>query len=195
MNIEKEVRYEATKDIIKNILKVTSPYKERQHMMDITFGYDGFNSLSKYGFICRIRYKNDKRILEVKKKTSDGWLEQEISLSDLGEGINFYKLIGMTPYMFLNRYREVRKYKGLKVFIDEIEILGDYVEIEFQDSSDAQNELTELLNLVGIKGKEQDLYGDIIKERLKTDKEFSDRYISALNNVIEKYIKENKYEI
>lgn len=195
MNIEKEVRYEATKDIIKNILKVTSPYKERQHMMDITFGYDGFNSLSKYGFICRIRYKNDKRILEVKKKTNDGWLEQEISLSDLGEGINFYKLIGMTPYMFLNRYREVRKYKGLKVFIDEIEILGDYVEVEFQDSSDAQNELTELLNLVGIKGKEQDLYGDIIKERLKTDKEFSDRYISALNNVIEKYIKENKYEI
>lgn len=195
MNIEKEVRYLASKEIINKIISETLPYKERQHMMDITFGYDGFNSLSKYGFICRIRYKNDKRVLEVKKKIEEGWLEQEINLADLGEGINFYKLIGMTPYMFLNRYREARKFKGLKIFIDEIDIVGDYVEIEFQDSNDAKNELLEFLKLVGIQGPEQDLYGDIIKERLQTDKEFSDRYISALNDVIQKYIKENKYEI
>lgn len=195
MNIEKEVRYLASKEIINKIISETLPYKERQHMMDITFGYDGFNSLSKYGFICRIRYKNDKRVLEVKKKIEEGWLEQEINLADLGEGINFYKLIGMTPYMFLNRYREARKFKGLKIFIDEIDIVGDYVEIEFQDSNDAKNELLEFLKLIGVQGPEQDLYGDIIKERLQTDKEFSDRYISALNDVIQKYIKENKYEI
>lgn len=195
MNVEKEVRYEASEDIINNILKTTSPYKQRQHMMDITFGYDGFNSLGKYGFICRIRYKNDKRIMEVKKKTSEGWWEQEIMLSDLGEGINFYNLIGMTPYMFLNRYREVRKYKGLKIFIDEIEILGNYVEIELQESLNASKELTEFLSLVGITGEQQGLYGDIIKEKLKTDKNFSNKYNLALDNVIQKYIKENRYEI
>ena len=123
MNIEKEVRYQASKEIINKIINITSPYKERQHMMDITFGYDGFNSLSKYGFICRIRYKKDKQVVEVKKKIEGGWLEQEINLSNLGEGINFYKLIGMEPYMFLNRYRETRKFKGLKIFIDEIDIV------------------------------------------------------------------------
>lgn len=195
MNIEKEVRYQASKEIIDKIISKTSPYKEKQHLMDITFGYDGFNSLSKYGFICRIRYKNDKRVLEVKKKIEEGWLEQEINLSDLGQGINFYKLIGMRPYMFLNRYRETRKFKGLKIFIDEIDIVGDYVEVEFQDSTDAKNELLEFLKLVGIKGPEQDLYGDIIKKRLQTDKEFANKYTSALNDVIQKYIKENKYEI
>ena len=195
MNIEKEVRYQASKEIINKIINITSPYKERQHMMDITFGYDGFNSLSKYGFICRIRYKKDKQVMEIKKKIEEGWLEQEINLSNLGEGINFYKLIGMEPYMFLNRYRETRKFKGLKIFIDEIDIVGDYVEIEFQDSNDAKNELLEFLKLVGIQGPEQDLYGDIIKQRLQTDKEFSDKYLSALNDVIQKYIKENKYEI
>ena len=51
------------------------------------------------------------------------------------------------------------------------------------------------MKLVGIQGPEQDLYGDIIKQRLQTDKEFSDKYLSALNDVIQKYIKENKYEI
>ena len=195
MNIEKEVRYNVKKEDIKRVIENTFPYKERQHMMDITFGYDGFNSLSKYGFICRIRYKSNKRIMEVKKKTTDGWLEQEIDLTDLGDGIIFYSLIGMTPYMFLNRYREVRKYKGLKIFIDEIEILGDYIEVEFQDSLDAKNELQEFLSLIEGDKIEQDLYGDIIKKKLKTDNEFSDKYITALNKVIQKYIREEKYEI
>lgn len=195
MNIEKEVRYQVSKEIINRIINVTSPCKKRQHMMDITFGYDGFNSLGKYGFICRIRYKNDKKVMEVKKKLEEGWLEQEINLSDLGEGINFYKLIGMTPYMFLNRYRETRTFKGLKIFIDEIEVVGDYVEVELQDSTDAKNELIEFLKLVNIQSSEQGLYGDIIKERLQTDQKFADDYLSALNNVIHKFIQENKYEI
>ena len=35
-------------------------------MLDITCGYEGFESYSKYGFICRVRQKGDKITLEVK---------------------------------------------------------------------------------------------------------------------------------
>ena len=67
MEKEQEVRFEITGDQKKSIINNTEEYKERMEMLDITFGYEGFNSYSKYGFICRIRQKGDKKTLEVKK--------------------------------------------------------------------------------------------------------------------------------
>ena len=66
MEKEKEVRYLISKEQIGEIIKNTTPYKERMEMLDITCGYDGFNSYSKYGFICRIRQKGNNKTLEVK---------------------------------------------------------------------------------------------------------------------------------
>lgn len=189
MNIEKEVRYEISKQTISRIIELTKPYKPRTSMLDIVFGYYGQESLQKQGYICRIRQKADKKTMEVKKQTSDGWLEQEIALNDLGDGINYLQLIGMKPNMFFKRFREVRLFKGLKIFIDEMEILGDYVEIEYQDSLDAKQELSEFLNIANITGAEQDLYGSIVKARFKTDPEFTKTYTAALNNIINEYCK------
>ena len=119
MEIEKEVRYCITDNQIKKIIKNTVPYKERKEMLDITCGYDGFNSYAKYGFKCRIRQKEEKKTLEVKKYFNENeCLEQSIKLEKLVDGINYLKLIGMTPYLYLKRFREVRKFKSLKIFID-----------------------------------------------------------------------------
>ena len=68
MNIEKEVRYLITDEKIKEIINTTTPYKDKQQTLDITFGYNGFESLAKFGFICRIRQKHEKTVLEIKKK-------------------------------------------------------------------------------------------------------------------------------
>ena len=70
MEKEKEVRFSISKNQIDNIKKNTTPFKERTEMLDITCGYDGFNSYSKYGFICRVRQKGDKKTLEVKNYTN-----------------------------------------------------------------------------------------------------------------------------
>ena len=37
----------------------------------------------------------------------------------------------------MNRSREILEHDGLKLFIDEIDMLGTYVEIEYQDTEDA----------------------------------------------------------
>jgi hypothetical protein len=103
LNIEKEVRYAITNNQIKNIIGLTTPYKDKQQTLDITFGYKGFESLSKFGYVCRIRQKQEKTVLEIKKKISDGWLEQEIKIDKICDGINFFKLLNMTPYMYLKK--------------------------------------------------------------------------------------------
>ena len=66
-DIEEEIRLEVTKDQIKQIKDITKEYKEDTRMIDITCGKYGFDSLSKVGYICRIRQKYDKITMEIKK--------------------------------------------------------------------------------------------------------------------------------
>lgn len=193
MNIEKEVRYRVSKQQIKTILEKTEPHKEKVEMLDMTFGYQGFNSLACYGFICRIRQKPNKTTLEVKKRIAEGWLEQEIKLNDISEGINYFNLVGMTCYMYLKREREVRKYGNLKIFIDEIEVVGDFIEIEYQDSKEGVKEVDNFLKIVGLEGAtEEALYGDIIKKGLTSDEDFSNRFKRGLKRILNKYLNKEK---
>lgn len=188
MEKEKEVRYLINERQIKEIINNTQPYKERMEMLDITCGYDGFDSYSKYGFICRIRQKGDKKTLEVKNYTNKNeCMEQSIKLEKVLDGVNYLKLIGMKPYLYLKRIREVRKFKDLKIFIDEFDILGNFVEIEYQDSNNAVKEVQEFINLIGIQGNEQDMYGGIVKDRLEKDEKFRKVFDAGLSQVLENY--------
>ena len=90
----------------------------------------------------------------------------------------------MKPYLYLNREREERKYGGLKIFIDNIDLLGTYVEIELQKSNDPVKELQEFIKKVGIKGGREKLYGDIFKEKLKSDEAFKEMFEEKLRNFI-----------
>lgn len=185
MEIEKEVRYAISNEQLLKIKNVTTEYKERTEMLDITCGYDGFNSYSKYGFICRVRQKGDKKTLEVKNYSNNNeCIEQSIKLEDVIEGVNYLKLIGMKPYLYLKRFREVRKYKNLKVFIDEFDIIGNYVEIEYQDSGNSKEELEEFIKLVNIDTEPQDMYGGIIKDKLENEEGFKEKFEINLDKIL-----------
>ncbi len=186
MKIEKEVRYLISNKQYQNILKNTISLEGECDTLDITFGYSGFDSLEKYGFVCRIRKKKDKVVLEIKKKTTDGWLEQEAKVDTIDDGLNFFTFLNMTPYMYLYKKREIRKYKNLKIFIDKVELLGNYVEIEYQDCLNSIDELNEFKTKVGIKSLEEDLYGNIIKEKLNKDSIFKKNFQKNLNIIINK---------
>lgn len=188
MEKEKEVRYLISKEQIGEIIKNTTPYKEKMEMLDITCGYDGFNSYSKYGFICRIRQKGNNKTLEVKNYINKNeCMEQAIKLEKVADGVNYLKLIGMEPYLYLKRTREVRKYKNLKIFIDEFDILGNFVEIEYQDSENEVQEVEEFIKLIEIQGSEQDMYGGIVKDKLESDENFREMFAKGLSKILEKY--------
>ena len=192
MELGKEIRYQITDNQIDKIKKITKEYKTRIEMLDITCGYEGFDSYSKYGFICRVRKKGNDKTLEVKKYFNDkDCLEQSIKLEKEIDGINYLKLIGMEPYLYLKRFREVRLYKNLKIFIDEFDLIGNYVEIEYQDSNDVKKELEEFIkkkllqteNYIIVEDSPKDMYGKIIQDNL-TEEKFKNKFETNLNLIL-----------
>ena len=186
MEIEKEVRYAVSDEVWNNVLDGTEPYKDKVQMTDITCGAYGRESYQKTGKVFRVREKPSKTTLEIKSRTEDGnWLEEAVKLESVKQGLNFLHLAGLDPYLYIARSREVKKYKGLKVFFDDIELLGKYIEIEYQDSEDAEKELDEFVSKFGIVGEPAPLYGTIINQRYDEDEEFRITFEAKLKSFIE----------
>ena len=153
----------------------------------MVLGWKGFESLDKYGFICRVRKKNDEIYLECKKKIEETiWNESKIKLQEFKDGVNFLSLIGMKPYLYINRKRQIRKYKDLKIYIDEVDMLGNFIEIEFQEALNEKERIQEFLRHFNIKNREQKLYGDIFKEKIETDTNFKAEFEKKMKLFIDK---------
>lgn len=188
MEIEKEVRYKITdKKKIEEIVANTEELKVRTNVIDLVMGWSGFNSLNDYGFICRLRKKNYKINLECKKRISDEeWNESKIALNTFKEGYDFLSLLGMKPYLYINRYRQVRKYRNVNIFIDEVDMLGNFVEIEFQNTNDEKEQIKKFIQEFGIDDEKQELYGNLFKEKVENDElfrvEFNKKLLDFITN-------------
>lgn len=184
-SIEKEVRYRVTRQVVEKIKEVSTILEVSQHQVDVTLGYDGFNSLQKYGYVCRVRQKGNRIWMEVKnRKDSETFYETKINLDDFAKGIEFFTALGMMPYLYMDRTREIFEYEGLKIFIDDVELLGLFVEIEYQDVDDSLKKLEEFLKKVGITAKEEPLYGDIFKKKLEEEVSFKMKFEEKLNHFL-----------
>ena len=188
MELEKEVRYLVSDQVWAKALENSEEHKEKVEMLDITMGEYGRESVAKTGKVFRIRQKPNKITLEIKNRIDGGWQEEAIELDSVKRGVSFLTLAGMKPYLFIKRNREVRKYKGLKVFFDDIYLLGKYIELEYQDSENSEKELQEFCKLVGIDTEPQPLYGEIINKRYETDKVFKTAFDDYLNNIVDMYV-------
>lgn len=186
MEQEKEVRYQLAENVWSKVLENTSPLIQKTHVLDITCGAFGSESLAKTGKVFRIRQKPTKIALEIKKRIGEcDWLEEAIELKSVNQGLRFLHLAGLDPYLYIDREREVKEYKGLKIFFDDIQLLGKFIEIEYQDSKDARNELDEFTKKFGITGKPEPLYGEIINKKLNSDADFNDKFTKRLKEIVE----------
>ncbi len=185
MELEKEVRYTVNDAIWNAVYENTTPLIEKTHVLDITCGAFGRDSLAKTGRVFRVRQKPGKVALEIKKRTDNNdWIEEAIKLESVEQGINFLHLAGLDPYLYIDRQREVRQYKGLKIFFDDIELLGKFIEIEYQDSPSAETELKEFIEKFNIVDEPQPLYGTIINDRFENDPEFRAVFSAKLESLI-----------
>jgi predicted adenylyl cyclase CyaB len=185
-NLEKEVRYKVDGNIINKIRQISRVLENLERQVDLTLGFDGFNSLNKYGYVCRVRQKSDKIWMEIKTRMRDNtFIETEVNIEEFSCGVSFFEALGMKPYLYMNRSREILEYKGLKIFIDDIELLGKFVEIEYQDIENYKAILDEFLKLVGINSKEQPLYGDIFKNLIEKNNSFKNEFENKLKEFLE----------
>ena len=107
-SIEKEIRLKINDNDIERIKNVTDSYKGRTRLIDITCGKYEFDSLSKLGYIGRIRCNGNSYKIEIKNyQNKDECLEKSLSINSIRDGLDFFKLLNMEPYLVLDRYREV----------------------------------------------------------------------------------------
>lgn len=185
MEIEKEVRYIVDNKVWQSVIDGTTEYKPQEHMIDITMGKYGFESFAKTGLVFRVRQKGQKTTLEIKKRVQDReWQEESIVIDSVKRGVSYLSLAGLSPYLYIDRTREVRRYKGLKIFLDDVKMLGKYIEIEYQESDQAENELREFLQKFDITSDPQPLYGDIIIAKYRNDQSFKNEFDKKLQNLI-----------
>ena len=93
---------------IEKIIGITTLQETKKKNIDLVMGWSGFDSLEKYGFICRIRENNTQIYLQCKKRINETeWEETKISLNSFNEDINFKLNRDETIFVF-NREREER---------------------------------------------------------------------------------------
>ena len=188
-SIEKEIRLKINDNDIERIKKVTDSYKERTRLIDITCGKYEFDSLSKLGYIGRIRCNGNSYKIEIKNyQNKDECLEKALPINSIRDGLDFFKLLNMEPYLVLDRYREVRKYNNLLIFIDEFDTIGSYIEIEYQNIHGEwmnEDEAYKFIELLNLDNKEQDKYGDIVRNLISNDDDLKKKMIKKLERYSE----------
>lgn len=113
--------------------------------------------------IFRIRKQDGKNILTMKHKASMRSRDNHEYETLIEDHIEITKMLDRLGYKFavrVNKKRRTAKYKGLELCLDEIEHLGDFVEVEklTADNADVdavQIELWDLLSKLGVRPSER----------------------------------------
>ena len=167
--IEREVRYKINDEIKNKVISSSYAVELPNVCVDLCMGKYGFDSLDKLGYIIRLRNQSGKCVMESKKRLEDNsWQEVTVALNSMKEGYDFLENIGLAPYLYINRTREVRRIEMAKIFIDKVDLLGTFIEFELEDGYQFAD-LEDYLDQNGIENKPEKLYGDIFKEKCQNE--------------------------
>ena len=72
---------------------------------------------------------------------------------------------------------------NLLIFIDEFDTIGSYIEIEYQESD--KDETYKFIELLDLDNKEQDKYGDIVRNLINNDDNLKKKMIKKLERYSE----------
>lgn len=130
--------------------------EDHTYESDIAYGDPNWN-------IFRIRKQGNKNILTMKHKASTRSRDNHEYETTIDDHIEITKMLDRLGYKFavkVNKKRRIAKYRGLEICLDEIEHLGDFVEVEKLAADDAdvdsiQLELWGLLCKFGVEPPER----------------------------------------
>lgn len=126
--------------------------------------------------VLRIRKNNDKILFTLKQSQANdlACLERELEISDekimleIIELLNFYKVVEV------NKMRRKCRYNDYEICLDQVEGLGDFIEVEKmtdQDVVQTQEELFTFLESLGVKREDRVLHGyDVLMFNKKNEK-------------------------
>ncbi|MDR1026662.1 MAG: CYTH domain-containing protein [Lactobacillus sp.] len=147
--IEVEKRFKITPEKAKEIesrFDNWSSYK----LIDLVFGPTGETSVITHGWIIRLRKKDEKVMLqykEAKNKDMTEWEELSLQIDDIKTASVILTKMGLTHGVVIDRLRKTVKTDKFEIVLDDIFLMGNYVEIEKLDESQNFGDIIEFLGL------------------------------------------------
>jgi adenylate cyclase class IV len=134
----------------------------RDRVTDIVFGRYGFDSLSRDGFVIRLRGPAPL-YLQMKERLADEmWRETSFPVENRDAVNHFLERVGFTPYLVIDRERHSIRSRFYNVCFDRVEDLGMFVEVELLDKGEGYDCLEGLVERLRALPKLPP-YGDIIR--------------------------------
>ncbi len=181
IEVEVKARVNHLEDIKKELISLGTKFLRKEKQTDKIFGHPKFldsnNMIIEGGIVPRIRQRGNKIILEFKEICRDkGGFEIKSELINVSLGIELLEKLGFKEAFTISKEREEYSHGNLKICLDSVESLGDFIEIEKMISlpekkDEAKQECINLLNKISTELKIESLkYGDLIQEKINKEK-------------------------
>jgi len=123
-----------------------------------------FLNSKKGDVFLRIREQNGKNLLTLKQQNQNELdnIEKELEICDNAMMAEIMGIIGFREVVKVSKKRIKTKYGNLEICLDQVESLGDFIEVEKisdENSENVQNELFDFLKSLGVKESDQVLVG------------------------------------
>lgn len=177
MNIEVEIRAKVNCfDEIKKVLeKIGASFRKSEKQIDKIFGaakfLDSEHKIMEGGIVARIREIDGKSTLEFKEiLRGKGGIELNCPIANIEIGEKMLKKLDFEESFVIKKNREIYSYNGFAICLDEVEQLGNFIEIEKEITSEekideTRKECLDLLEKIAPGSKiENRKYGDLMQE-------------------------------
>ena len=183
MSIEVEIRAKinSSGQIEKSLEKIRAELVKSEGQTDKVFGaakfLDSEHKIIEGGVSARIREVNGKSRLEFKEILREkGGIELSCAIPSIEIGEKMLKKLDFEEAFTIKKKRKVYSYNGFTICLDEVENLGNFIEIEREVTVEGEiektrNECISLLEKIAPGSKiENRKYGDLMQELIDQQK-------------------------
>lgn len=186
--IEHEVRYRLSPAQFAMALEAMPPSSvlSSERVSDVTFGLAGASSMDDHGWIVRLRRSDRKMQLQFKSRGSDptSWRELSVGVDSLAICAQMLEAMGLSLGLVIRRTRTEVNIWDCVLSFDFVDLLGYFVEIEFQTTdalSRVRSEMAALgLNLLAAEPS----YGDLLMLKAASDP----RLLSVMSAIVDEVL-------
>ena len=181
--IEVEIRAKIKDiDYIKEHLDlINAQFVDNIEQVDRIFGHSKFldkeNKIIEGGLSARIRQVNNSSKLEFKEIIRQGGgFEIEARLDNVDSGIELLEKLDFKEAFVISKIRDVYKYNDFEIAIDQVEHLGNFIEIEKmvgskEEIDKARGDCLELLQQISSEAEiTNEKYGDMMQNIINKNK-------------------------
>lgn len=155
--IELKFKVEDYSKLINNLQTLGCEIGDTIYQNDTIYVSNLNNIESNEGSIwLRVREENDRVELNLKKQSAimQESKEIEFEVNSYEKANQFLETLGYSKWVVVNKKRRYAKYSNYNLCIDEVEHLGNFIEIEMvvkeSDTKDYINDLLEVASILGL---------------------------------------------